>query len=104
MYKKTHTLKNVTMSFTYDKESKYYLDCDNVIQLDLNFMQKQCYLLWNSLDNKRTKVNVDYDNVLISLSESQFNSIKKSQDQYIDRHNVKTTGSNIFNKLINLKK
>ena len=104
----THTFKNVTLTFKFNKESKYYLDGDNVIQLDLDWMQKQCYLLWNSLSDKRSKIVRDYDNVLVSLTEAQFNSIKKADDAWVDRKlremNVKPTGSEvILNKLIGLK-
>jgi hypothetical protein len=87
------------MVFKYNKESKYYLDGDNVIQLDSNWMHKQSYLLWNSLENKRTKVSIEYDNVLVAISEDQFNAFKKSQDKWVDMHNVEPTGKNILLRL-----
>jgi glutaredoxin-related protein len=75
------------------------LDGDNIIQLDLNWMCKQCYLLWNSLQDKRTKVTMEYDNVLVTMSENKFNSFIKAQDKWIDMHNVEPTGINILLRL-----
>jgi hypothetical protein len=104
MKNKVYTFKNVTLIFKFDKDSKYYLDGDNVIQLDNNWMQKQCYNVWDSLDDKRSKVIQDYDNVLLSISDKKFNDYKKSTDMWVDRklkeYNVKPTGLNILNKLL----
>lgn len=101
---KTFSFKNVTLTFKFNKESKYYLDGNDVIQLDNSWMHKQCFNVWDSLDNKRSKVTQNYDNVLIAISDIEFNQYKKSSDAWVERnlikHNVKPTGLNIFNKFL----
>ena len=102
MKEKTHTFKNLTMVFKYDKESKYYLDGDNVIQLDWIFMQSQCYShLEFVLKRSRKKVTVEYDNVLKSISEAQFKAFIDAQDRWVDRQckNIEPTGRNILLRL-----
>lgn len=104
----TYTFKNVTLTFKFDRESKYHLDGDNVIQLDDQWMHRQCYLLWDRLSDKRSKVVRDYDNVLIAISENQFNSFKNSQDAWVERElkrfNVQPTGQVFIQRLASLKK
>lgn len=104
MKSKSFTFKNVTLIFKFDKDSRYYLDGNNVIVLDDNWMQKQCYNVWSSLDNKRSKVIREYDNVLLSISDNKFDVYKKSQDAWVDRkikeYNIKPTGLNILNNLL----
>lgn len=108
MKTKSFTFKNVTLNFKFNKDSKYYLDGDNVIQLDNDWMHRQCFNIWDTLVNKRTKVIQDYDNVLNAISDNEFSRYKQSQDAWVEsslkKYNVKPTGATtILNRLINLK-
>lgn len=103
MKRRLFSFKNLTVVFSYNIDSPYYLDGDNVIQLDEIWMQKQCYFIWKSLANKRSKVTIQYDNVLIGISKEQFDSHKRFQDQWIAKHKTEPTGSNILKRLSSLK-
>lgn len=104
----SYTFKNVTLNFKFDRDSKYHLDGDNVIQLDDQWMHWQAYLVWNGLSDKRSKVVREYDNVLVAISENKFNSFIKAQDAWVDRklkeYNVKPTGQVFIKRLASLKK
>jgi len=63
-------------------------------------MHKQCLAVWNSLENKRKKITVEYDNVLIGISDNQFNSFIKSQDKWVESQvSANPTGRNILYRL-----
>lgn len=50
--------KSVTLKVVTDKKSKdkTYIDGDNFITLDKNWLKKQAFLVWDAMPDKRKKV------------------------------------------------